>query len=207
MHYEVELAASAEEAEERIVLTSPDAMLLDPALPDRPGLELCQQLWEWSDLPVIVISANRVTESRVTALDLGVEDYVTKPFGHEELLARLRAVLRRRPRTATTPVLGKGPLRLDQARRQLTRDGYAVHVTPTEYEVLRYLMANANKTIAHQTLLSAVWGEECSEAFATLRVIINQLRRKIEPDTKRPAFILTVPRVGYRFADPEANPE
>jgi two-component system, OmpR family, KDP operon response regulator KdpE len=200
--YQVELAASGAEAAERLVLTAPAAILLDPSLPDGSGLELCQQLREWNDLPLIVVSADSAEASQVAALDVGADDYVTKPFGHEELLARLRAVLRRAPREAPPPVLESGPLRLDQARRQVTRNDSPVHLTPTEYELLRYLMTNAGKTITYATLVHAIWGEAYGEARATVRVFIAQLRRKIEPDSDRPTFIQTIPQVGYFFAAP-----
>jgi two-component system KDP operon response regulator KdpE len=197
--YQVALAASGHEALEHAALVQPDIVVLDPSLPDVDGLQLCRELREWSDVPIIILSADDRERTKVEALDLGVDDYITKPFGKDELVARVRAELRRARRDPLSPVLESGNLRLDQGSRRVTVGHREVHLTPTEYEILKYLMANAGKVATYPMLLRAVWGDAYVEASPILRVFIAQLRRKIEPDPDRPTYILTEPRIGYRF--------
>jgi two-component system KDP operon response regulator KdpE len=168
-------------------------------LPGMSGLEVCAELRRWSPVPILVLSAKGEERDKVEALDIGADDYLTKPFGMGELLARLRAVQRRSAGGSASPVLECGDLRLDADRRLVTLRGEAVHLTPTEYDVLRYLMASAGKVVTHRTLLRAVWGPAYEDASPTLRVFIAQLRGKIEPDPARPSYIRTEPGVGYRF--------
>ena len=197
--FQVTLAASGQEGLEQATLRPPAAILLDLMLPDRDGLQLCRELCSWSAAPLIVLSTNNEVQRKVQALDLGADDYITMPFGSHEFLARLRAVLRRARRDAVPPLLENGALRFDQANRRVTVAGRDVSLTPTEYELLKYLMAHAGKVITYPTLLRVIWGDEYTNAYATLRVFIAQLRRKIEPDLSRPSYIVTVPRIGYRF--------
>jgi two-component system KDP operon response regulator KdpE len=199
--YQVELAASGEEALDLAAANPPDIVILDLMLPDMSGTDVCKGLREWSRVPIIVLSAKGEERDKVEALDLGADDYLTKPFGMGELLARIRAALRRVSDESASPVLEIGELRLNQASRLVTAGGAEVHLTPTEYEMLRYMMANAGKVITHRTLLHAVWGPNYDDAMQTLRFFIVQLRRKIEPDPTRPTYIRTEPGVGYRFRD------
>jgi len=203
--FQVTLAASGHEGLEQMTLLSPAAIILDLRLPDIAGLQLCQELCSWSDTPIIVTSTNDNVQLKVQALDLGADDCITMPFGSDEFLARLRAVLRRARRDAVPPLLENGALRFDQANRRVTVAGRDVSLTPTEYELLKYLMAHAGKVITYPTLLRVIWGDEYTNAYATLRVFIAQLRRKIEPDLNRPSYIVTVPRIGYRFCS-QAEP-
>ena len=197
--YEVQVAASGEEALDLAASAPPDLIILDLMLPNLTGLEVCTELRQWSEVPIIVLSARGQERDKVEALDLGADDYLTKPFGMDELLARMRAALRRGASGAPSPILQSGELELDQTRRLVTLRGQAVHLTPTEYAILQYLMANAGKVITHRALLAAVWGPGYQESSQILRVFIGQLRRKIEPNRSRPTYIRTEPGVGYRF--------
>jgi two-component system KDP operon response regulator KdpE len=182
---------------------TPNAIILELNLPDVDGLTLCRDLREWSNAAIIVLSAVAEERIKVEALDLGADDYVTKPFGRNELLARIRAALRRARSDPPPPLLKSGGLCVDQLGRLVTLNGRATHLTPTEYEILRYLMANAGRVVTYPTLLRAVWGNAYADATPTLRVFIAQLRRKIESDPNRPIYILTEPRIGYRFRSDE----
>jgi two-component system KDP operon response regulator KdpE len=197
--YTVQTAASGAEALHRAAHTRPDVIVLDFLLPDLDGRALCAALREWCQAPILVISELAEEQTKVEALDHGADDYLTKPFGLAEFLARVRAALRRVPGAAPAPVLESGELRLDQVRRRVTRRGHEVHLTPTEYELLRYLMTHADRVVTHRLLLHAVWGASYKDATATLRVFMAQLRRKIEPNPKAPRYIQTVPRIGYCF--------
>ncbi len=197
--YNVQVASSGEEALDLAAVSRPSVVILDLVLPGISGLDVCKELRAWSQVPIIVLSAKGEERDKVEALDLGADDYLTKPFGMDELLARIRAALRRTAGDAPSPVLQVGELQLDQAHRLVTSGGREVHLTPTEYEVLRYLMANAGKVITHRALLHAVWGPEYGDGSQTLRFFIVQLRRKIEPDPALPTYIRTEPGVGYRF--------
>jgi two-component system, OmpR family, KDP operon response regulator KdpE len=197
--YQVALAASGDEALEQAARVTPDAIVLDLKLPDVNGLGLCRELREWSNAPIIVLSDDAAEQIKIQALDLGADDYVTKPFGNDELLARIRAALRRARSEPSQPVLECGELRVDQSARQVMVNNRQVHLTPTEFEILCYLMTNAGRVVTYPTLLRAIWGESYADATASLRVFVAQLRRKIEPDPDRPIYILTEPRIGYRF--------
>jgi two-component system KDP operon response regulator KdpE len=197
--YQVALAASGHEALEQAARLTPDAIVLDLKLPDVNGLGLCRELREWSNAPIIVLSDNAEEQIKIEALDLGADDYVTKPFGNDELLARIRAALRRARSEPPQPVLECGELRVDQSAHQVMVNNRQVHLTPTEFEILCYLMTNAGRVVTYPTLLRAIWGESYADATASLRVFVAQLRRKIEPDPDRPIYILTEPRIGYRF--------
>lgn len=198
--YEVVTAANGEEALDRAAATPPDAVILDLGLPGLDGLEVCRSLREWSQAPILVLSARMAEREKVAALDLGADDYVTKPFGMDELLARLRAALRRAQAAAPAPAsLETGELRIDFDRRLVTVAGREVHLTPTEYSLLKLLATNPDRVLTHGMLLRSVWGSEYSEEAHYLRVFVRQLRQKIEPDPSRPRHILTEPGVGYRF--------
>ena len=197
--YEVQVASSGEEALDLAASAPPDLVILDLMLPRLSGLEVCKELRQWSQAPIIVLSARGQERDKVEALDHGADDYLTKPFGMDELLARMRAALRRTASGASSPILTSGDLQLDQNRRLVTLHGQAVHLTPTEYAILQYLMAHAGKVITHHALLAAVWGPGYQDSSHILRVFIAQLRRKIEPNPSRPSYIRTEPGVGYRF--------
>jgi two-component system KDP operon response regulator KdpE len=179
----------------------PDLVILDLAMPGIDGLTVCRELREWSKVPIIVLSVRDGQEDKITALDLGADDYLTKPFSLDELLARMRAVLRRvaPDEEAEVPSLPVGDLTIDFTRRRVTRAGTEIHLTPTEYELLRFLALHPERVLTHQLILTRIWGAEYSEDTHTLRVHIANLRGKIEPDTARPRFIHTEPRIGYRF--------
>jgi two-component system KDP operon response regulator KdpE len=206
--YDVQLAANGEEALAEFARHRPDLVLLDLQLPGLSGLEVCRELREQSDLPIVILSVQGDEPTKVRALDLGADDYVMKPFGIEELLARMRAALRRvgATRPAGEAVIEQGDLRIDLERRAVTMRSQPVHLRPKEYEMLRYLAANAGKLITHRMLLRAVWGAEYEDARPYLHVHIGQLRRKIEPDPSHPIYLLTEPGVGYRFATQESGP-
>jgi len=197
--YQVALAASGDEALEQAARVTPDAVVLDLKLPDVNGLWLCRELREWSTVPIIVLSDDAEEQITVEALDLGADDYVTKPFGNDELLARIRAALRRARREPGQPVLECGELRVDQSARRVMVNDRQVHLTPTEYEILCYLVMHAGRVVTYPTLLRAIWGESYADATASLRVFVAQLRRKIEPEPDHPIYVLTEPRIGYRF--------
>ncbi|MBZ5535724.1 MAG: response regulator transcription factor [Acidobacteriia bacterium] len=199
--YDVRTVASGEEALDEVRKELPDVIILDLMMPGMSGLEVCRRLREFSEVPIIVLSARGSEKDKVSALDLGADDYVTKPFSMEELLARLRAVLRRvsssTPGSATWTV---GDITLNTDERRVTVAGREVKLTPKEFEVLKYLVSNAGKVVTHRALLQAVWGWESSDQTEYLRVFINQLRRKIEPAPQKPRYILTEPWVGYRLS-------
>jgi two-component system KDP operon response regulator KdpE len=198
--YEVRTASDGDEALDEIGKQMPDIIILDLVMPGMSGLEVCRRVREFSAVPVIVLSAKGSESDKVAALDLGADDYVTKPFGMDELLARVRAVLRRRPASdADASVLEVGDVRIDNAERRVIVAGKEFKLTPKEFDVLKYLASNAGKVVTHRKLLQSVWGWQSSEQTEYLRVIINQLRRKIEPDPQHPRYILTEPWIGYRL--------
>jgi two-component system KDP operon response regulator KdpE len=196
--YEVEVAENGEEALTLLPSWQPDALVLDLVMPDIDGTEILRQTRTWSDVPVIVLSARGQERDKVHALDLGADDYLTKPFGMDELLARVRAILRRRGETQDT-LLTFGDVEVDFARHVVTKGGSEVHLTPTEFDLLRVLGVNAGKVITHRQLLERVWGAYAAENSQQLRVYINYLRRKLEDDPARPRWIVTDPGVGYRL--------
>ena len=199
--YRVSVAATGEEGLD-LAATDPVAVvILDLGLPDMDGGEVCRQLRSWNNVPIIVLSARDQEMEKVRALDLGADDYLTKPFGTDELLARIRVALRHAARLSVTeePVRHFDDLMIDLARRLVIVRGQEVHLTPREYELLRVLATQAGKVLTHRMLLRAVWGGAYEQDVATLRVFVTQLRRKIEADPAHPAHILTEPGIGYRF--------
>jgi two-component system, OmpR family, KDP operon response regulator KdpE len=196
--YEVELAETGELALAAIAANPPDLVLLDLVMPGVDGLEVLRETRGWSRVPIVVLSARGQEQDKVQALDLGADDYLTKPFGMAELLARVRAQLRRLGAPAE-PIVTAGDVTIDLARRLVTRDGQEVRLTPTEYDLLRCLAVDAGKVLTHRQLLTRVWGEHVASNSPELRVYINYLRRKLEDDPARPQLIVTDPGVGYRL--------
>lgn len=196
--YEVRTAGSGGEALEALSWR-PDVILLDLMLPDVDGIDLAQRIRGQSDVPIIVLSARGEDAQKVRALDRGCDDYITKPFSTDELLARIRVALRHAAGQSTAPVLELNDLRIDFERRYVTHVGREVHLTPTEYEVLKFLVQHAGKVVTHRMLLQHVWGPEHVEETQYLHVFMSQLRHKLEPQPDRPRYILTEPGVGYRF--------
>lgn len=198
--YEVALAADGEqglaEAEDR----SPDLIVLDLNLPGMDGLEVCRRLRAWTAIPILVLSVREDESDKVTALDLGADDYLTKPFGVDELLARVRALLRRAEPPEAAQRFRAGDVEIDLTSRTVRRGGGSVHLTRTEWQLLECLARHPGKLLTHGWLLREVWGEGYVEEVEVLRVFVSQLRRKIEPDPRRPSFILTELGVGYRWA-------
>jgi two-component system KDP operon response regulator KdpE len=197
--YEAVLAETGEEALDRTAVRPPAAAILDLMLPDLDGVELTRRLREWSQMPILVLSAVGEEDRKVEALAAGADDYVTKPFGPRELVARLEAALRRAAPEGAEPTIAADGLEIDLAARSVRRDGEPVHLTPTEFGLLRELARNRGKLMTHRALLVAVWGVEYEDDFQVLRAHIANLRRKIEP-VDGPKYVLTDPGVGYRFA-------
>jgi len=183
----------------------PDALILDLGLPDADGLQVIQRLREWSLVPIIVLSARGREADKVTALDAGADDYLTKPFGVGELLARLRVALRHSTTSNVSDqpdgVFEVGSLHMDHGRREVRLDGHEVHLTPTEYRLLSVLARNAGKVVTHRQLLKEVWGPDSVSENQYLRVYMGQLRRKIEKDAARPRYLRTESGIGYRLMD------
>ena len=199
--FDVETAETAEGALAAAAMRPPEAVILDLVLPDRSGTEVTKELRGWSSAPIIVLSAVGDEREQVAALEAGADDYVTKPVGIDELLARLRAVLRRTSPSGE-PVLTIGELVVDLQKHAVSVAGKPVHLTPHQYELLRLLALNEGKLLTHQMLLREVWGPGYAEAANLLHVNVSQLRRKIEPDRARPRYVLTEPGAGYRLVDP-----
>jgi two-component system, OmpR family, KDP operon response regulator KdpE len=198
--YDVQTAATGEAALAAVDGRLPDLVVLDLVLPGVSGLEVCRRLRARSSLPIVVLSARGDERDKVAALDLGADDYLTKPFGVNELLARIRAALRRAAGArGPSAVVEADALRVDFDRRQVTLNGAEVRLTPTEFNLLKILVANAGRVLTHGYLLRTVWGPEYEGESQLLRVFIGQLRRKVERDPSRPQHILTEPGVGYRF--------
>lgn len=200
--YTIFEAGTGEEALESIRQSTPDAILLDVNMPGMGGLETCRELRRTLDVPIVMLTVRNAEHDKVLALDAGADDYVVKPFGMQELLARIRAALRRRMPQGKLTSFSAKDLSVDFEARQVTVRGKDVHLTPKEFELLRHLIANAGKPITHRRLLQAVWGPDYGDEPEYLRVMINQLRKKIESDPARPKLILTEPWVGYRFQAP-----
>jgi two-component system KDP operon response regulator KdpE len=199
--FEVLTVNNGEDALEGINHFRPDLVLLDLGLPGMSGLDVCKRVREQSNLPIIVLSVKDTERDKVQALDIGADDYVAKPFGVNEVLARVRVALRHSAQlqSGTEPVFIAGPLHVDFAQREVQVDGKEVKLTPTEYDLLKALIKHSGKIMTRQMLLSQVWGTGYSTEAHYLHVYIGQLRRKIEPDPAHPRFILTVSGVGYRF--------
>jgi two-component system KDP operon response regulator KdpE len=200
--YEVIEARTGEEALEKIPGEMPNLVLLDMNMPGMGGLETCRSLRAGSDIPVIILSVRNSEKDKVAALDAGADDYVTKPFSIEELLARIRAALRRSAPESGPHAFSSPELEIDFETRRVRARGRDVRLTPKEFELLRYLVAHAGKPVTHRELLQAVWGPDYGDEPEYLRVFINQVRKKIEPDPAKPRFILTEPWVGYKFVAP-----
>src|SRR5262245_4628318 len=199
--YEGETAATAEGALAAAAMRPPEAVILDLVLPDGTGIDVCRELRTWSAAPVIVLSAVGEEREKVAALDAGADDYVTKPVGIDELLARLRAVLRRKAPSAGL-VITIGELVVDLEKRTVDVAGEPVHLTPHQFELLRVLALNEGKLLTHRALLREVWGPGYGTESNLLHVNVSQLRRKIEPDRAKPRYLLTEPGAGYRLVDP-----
>jgi two-component system KDP operon response regulator KdpE len=199
--FEVVTAQTVAEALDVAALRAPDAAILDLILPDGDGVEICRSIREWSQMPILVLSAVGEEAQKIRALDAGADDYVTKPFGPGELIARLNAALRRAGATEE-PSMAVDGLEIDLAGHRVLRDGQEIHLTPKEFELLRVLASNRGRLMTHRALLGEVWGHAYEEDTHTLRVHVANLRRKIEPDPGAPVYIRTDPGVGYRFAAP-----
>jgi len=183
----------------------PDLVLLDVNMPGMGGIEACREIRRASDAPIIMLTVRNAERDKVAALDAGADDYVVKPFGIEELLARIRAALRRYSAGDALPPFVSKDLSIDFEARQVRVRDRDVHLTPKEYDVLKHLVANQGKPLTHRRLLQAVWGPDYGEETESLRVVINQLRKKLEADPARPKYIVTEPWVGYRFQPPRAS--
>jgi two-component system KDP operon response regulator KdpE len=192
-------AETAEEALDRASVRPPQAAIVDLVLPDGDGIEVTRRLREWSEMPILVLSAVGEEEQKVRALEAGADDYITKPFGARELVARLQAALRRAGRPGEEPTVTVEGLEVDLAARTVKRDGESVHLTPIEFDLLRVLVRNRGRLMTHRALLSEVWGPEYVDDIQPLRTHIARLRSKIEPEG-RPRYIVTDPGVGYRFS-------
>ena len=202
--YEVHLAQDGVEAVEKAALVSPDVIVLDVNMPRMDGIEACRRIREWTNTPIIILSVREDEKDKVKALNEGADDYVTKPFGIEELLARIKVALRHSAGSTTSAsVFTARDLEVDLSQHVVKRRGEIIKLTRTEYELLAYLVSHHGKVLTHKELLHNVWGPEYGEESEYVRVFINQLRRKIEDDPSNPQFVLTEPRIGYRFVKPE----
>jgi two-component system KDP operon response regulator KdpE len=201
--YSVIEAKSGDEALETIRSEHPDLILLDVNMPGRSGIETCREIREASDIPIIILTVRSAERDKVQALDAGANDYVVKPFGADELLARVRATLRRSVPIGSLPSFVSKELNIDFEKRAVALRGKTVRLTPKEFDLLHYLVANQGKPLPHRRMLQAVWGPDYGQETEYLRVFINQLRKKIEPDPRHPRYIHTEPWVGYRFEPPQ----
>jgi two-component system, OmpR family, KDP operon response regulator KdpE len=199
--YDVDTAATAAAALAAAPLRPPDAVILDLLLPDGSGRDVCRELRTWTQAPIILVSAVGDDDEKIAALDAGADDYVTKPFAIGELLARLRAVLRRSG-SPEQPVVDVGPIRVDLEKSSVTLDGELVHLTPHEFKILRLLALNEGKLLTHRAILREVWGPSYGDESNYLHVYVSQLRRKLEPDPARPRLLVTEPGAGYRLVAP-----
>jgi two-component system KDP operon response regulator KdpE len=200
--YDVETATTAASALTKAALRPPEAVVLDLLLPDRRGTDVTRELRQWSEVPIVLVSAVGEEAEKIAALDAGADDYVTKPFAVGELLARLRAVMRRAGPLNGAPVLKIGGLALDLERHAVFVDGERVHLTPYEFALLRLLAQNEGKLLTHRTILREVWGNAYETESSYLHVYVSQLRKKLESNPEQPRYILTEPRAGYRLVDP-----
>lgn len=200
-HYRISTAISGEEGIALAVSQPPDIIILDLSLPDMDGIQVCEQIREWSRVPIIVLSVREKEKDKVAALDAGADDYLTKPFGIEELLARIRVALRHSEQSLGNKqsTIKSGSMMIDLARHIVTRNGEEIRLTATEFKLLAYLAANADRVITHQNILMHVWGFAEMDRVEYLRVYIGQLRKKLESNPDEPQIIITEPGVGYRF--------
>jgi two-component system KDP operon response regulator KdpE len=198
--YDVRIAGDGEFALQTFRDWPPALVITDLAMPNMSGLELCRQLRQVSEVPIIVLSVRGEERTKVEALDAGADDYITKPFGMDELLARIRATLRRTPIVDSgSPILGVGDFRIDLEAHSASQRGNELRLTPKEFDLMVHLLRHAGKVLTHRALLGAVWGGDYTEQTEYLRVFIGQLRKKIETDPSTPRYILTEPWIGYRF--------
>ena len=205
--YTIFEAGTGEQALDLFRTSPPDAILLDVNMPGMNGLETCREIRRHSDVPILMLTVRNAERDKVLALDAGADDYVVKPFGMQELLARLRAALRRRGALSKLTNFESKPLTVDFETRQVTAHGKEVHLTPKEFELLKQLITSAGKPLTHRRLLQAVWGPDYGDEPEYLRVMVNQLRKKIELDPSKPKLLLTEPWVGYRFQPPKEKKE
>lgn len=199
--HEVMEAATGQAGLDMVLARRPDLIVLDLGLPDMDGVEVTRRLREWSATPIIILSVRDREDDKVAALDAGADDYLTKPFGIGELMARVRVAIRHVVQPVSEPVIEVGDLVVDLGKREVTREGTRIALTPTEYDLLRVLAQNLGKVLTHTQLLRQVWGAAYEEESHLLRVNISNLRRKIEPNPDQPQFVLTEPGVGYRMQD------
>lgn len=197
--YDVIEAADGEEAIRAATTERPDLIILDLGLPDIDGVEVTRRLREWSQVPIIIVSVREQENDKIAALDAGADDYLTKPFGAGELMARIRVALRRVTQTGTQSVFASGGLTVDLTRRLVTVDDHEISLTPTEYDILGALVQHPDRVLTHRQLLRMVWGNAYESEAHLLRVNVSNLRRKIEKDPARPMYIITEPGVGYRL--------
>ena len=199
--YEVSTATTGHAALDGVDRQPPQLIILDLGLPDMDGVEVCRRLREGRAVPILVLSARGAEQDKVAALDAGADDYVTKPFGAEELLARVRVALRRTDGLAISGVIRRGDLAIDLDRRRVTRGSDELRLTPKELELLLFLAQHPGRVLTHRAILKAIWGPNAVDQPEHLRVLVNSLRRKLERDPARPQYITTEPWVGYRFAE------
>jgi len=192
-------ASGGQEALSLVVTHRPDLVILDLGLPDMDGIEVTRRLREWTSIPIIILSVRGAESDKIAALDAGADDYLTKPFGAGELMARMRVVMRHVAPEADDAVFSSGELTVDLARRRVAVGGKEIQLTPTEYDLLRLLVTHAGKVLTHTQLLRQVWGLAYEQEAHILRVNVSNLRRKLEPDPSRPRFLITEPGVGYRL--------
>lgn len=197
--YLVYEAANGQEALQAVLTDRPDLIILDLGLPDLDGVEVTRRLREWNQVPILILSVREHEQDKVAALDAGADDYLTKPFGTSELLARMRVALRRASQSTLEPVIQVEALTIDISRRLVSVAGKEVSLTPTEYDLLKVLAQNCGKVLTHRQLLRQVWGASYEGELHLLRVNMSNLRRKIEPDPTQPRYITTEPGVGYRL--------
>ena len=197
--YTITEAVSGEDALRIVATSHQDIVILDLGLPDVDGVEITRRLREWTSIPIIILSVREHENDKIAALDAGADDYLTKPFGIGELMARIRVALRKTAQDSEEPVFESGGLLVDFARREVKINGLSVDLTPTEYDLLRTLVKHAGKVLTHHQLLRIVWGNAYENEMHILRVNISNLRRKIEPDPSQPRYLMTEPGVGYRI--------
>jgi two-component system, OmpR family, KDP operon response regulator KdpE len=199
--YSVFEAACGQDALDSVLGSRPDLIILDLGLPDIDGVEVTRRLREWSQTPIIILSVREAETDKIAALDAGADDYLVKPFGTGELLARIRAALRRQADESEEPVMKVGTLRMDLSRRVVSVEDREITLTPTEYDLLRILMRNSGRVMTHRQLLRLVWGPAYEDEMHLLRVNVSNIRRKLEPDPSHPSTIRTEPGVGYRLVE------